>query len=174
MAAESAVSAVFAKSETIDTPVCRGFEFTAEGPIDLAAMLDSYASCGFQASNVGKAIAEINQMLNFKFKPGELDEDSEKPSLGLGTPEGVKCRERECKIFLGVTSNLVSSGMREILKFICKHKMVDVICVTGGGVEEDLIKCLATTHLGEFNLDGAELRRKGLSLYFSAVFGPFG
>ena len=54
-------------------------------------------------------------------------------------------------IFLGYTSNLVSCGMREVIRYLCEHKMVDVIVTTAGGVEEDLIKCLAPTYKGEFH-----------------------
>ena len=34
---------------------------------------------------------------------------------------------------------------------------------TAGGIEEDLIKCLAPTFMGEFSLVGKELRAKGLN-----------
>lgn len=34
---------------------------------------------------------------------------------------------------------------------------------TAGGVEEDLIKCLAPTYKGDFSLPGAALRSKGLN-----------
>lgn len=34
---------------------------------------------------------------------------------------------------------------------------------TAGGVEEDLIKCIAPHYMGDFNLDGATLRSKGLN-----------
>jgi deoxyhypusine synthase len=34
---------------------------------------------------------------------------------------------------------------------------------TAGGIEEDFIKCLGSTILGEFSLDGATLRKKGLN-----------
>lgn len=34
---------------------------------------------------------------------------------------------------------------------------------TAGGVEEDLIKCLAPTYVGDFKLDGATLRSQGLN-----------
>ena len=40
---------------------------------------------------------------------------------------------------------------------------VDVIVTTAGGVEEDFIKCLAPTYLGDFTLPGKELRMKGLN-----------
>lgn len=40
---------------------------------------------------------------------------------------------------------------------------VDVIVTTTGGIEEDLIKCLASTYKGDFSLAGAVLRSKGLN-----------
>ena len=44
------------------------------------------------------------------------------------------------KIFLGFTSNLISSGVREHIRYLVQHKMVDILVTTAGGVEEDLIK----------------------------------
>ena len=43
---------------------------------------------------------------------------------------------------------------------------VDCLVTTAGGVEEDLIKCMAPTYLGEFSLKGQELRSKGTSKCF--------
>lgn len=40
---------------------------------------------------------------------------------------------------------------------------VDCIVTTAGGVEEDLIKCLAPTFIGSFELDGKSLREKGIN-----------
>lgn len=40
---------------------------------------------------------------------------------------------------------------------------VDCIVTTAGGVEEDIIKCLAPTYLGDFNLDGKNLRENGIN-----------
>ena len=48
-----------------------------------------------------------------------------------------------CKIFLGYTSNLVSAGTREQIKYLVKHKMVDVLVSSAGGIEEDFIKVLS-------------------------------
>jgi len=44
------------------------------------------------------------------------------------------------QIFLGYTSNLVSAGVRESIRYLVQHRMVDVIVTTAGGIEEDLIK----------------------------------
>ncbi|KAK8885133.1 hypothetical protein M9Y10_044262 [Tritrichomonas musculus] len=161
-APEIATSSVFVDSETLKTPICRGFEFNAEGPIDYDQLISRYYYSGFQAANLGLAIEQINQMLHFEFKPGDLDEGEEIQYYGQAA-EGIKSRTRQCKIFLGLTSNIISSGMREIIKFIIKHKMVDVVCVTAGGVEEDFIKCLAPTHIGSFEMQGADLRNRGLN-----------
>ena len=38
-----------------------------------------------------------------------------------------------------------------------------MIVSTAGGIEEDFIKCLAPTFLGEFSLPGKELRHKGVN-----------
>ena len=53
--------------------------------------------------------------------------------------------------------------MREQLKYLMKHKMIDVLVTTAGGVEEDLIKALAPTYLGDFQLKGEKLRKQGLN-----------
>lgn len=40
---------------------------------------------------------------------------------------------------------------------------MDCIVATAGGIEEDFIKCLAPTYVGSFELDGKELRDKGIN-----------
>lgn len=40
---------------------------------------------------------------------------------------------------------------------------VDCLVTTAGGIEEDFIKCLGPTYLGEFDLPGRELRSKGIN-----------
>lgn len=53
--------------------------------------------------------------------------------------------------------------MRDTIRYLVKHKHVSAIVTTAGGVEEDLIKCLAPTYLGSFTTPGAGLRAKGLN-----------
>ena len=64
---------------------------------------------------------------------------------------------------LGYTSNLISSGLREVILHLVKHRHVSAIVTTAGGIEEDFVKCLRPTYLGEFSLDGADLRKKGMN-----------
>lgn len=66
-------------------------------------------------------------------------------------------------VLLGYTSNLISSGLRETLRYLVQHKHVSAIVTTAGGIEEDLIKCLAPTYIGSFSTPGADLRAKGMN-----------
>ncbi|KAI5138650.1 deoxyhypusine synthase [Nematocida sp. LUAm3] len=102
--------------------------------LDLSAWCTGYRAVGFQGTNLFRAIEELKVM-----------------------------RRNKSKIFLGFTSNLVSSGLRDILCHLVKNSYVDVIVCTAGGVEEDLIKALKPSRLGEFSMDGASLRAQGLN-----------
>lgn len=44
--------------------------------------------------------------------------------------------------------------MREIIAYLVKHKKIDIIVTTAGGVEEDFIKCLKPFILGDWEVDG--------------------
>ena len=66
-------------------------------------------------------------------------------------------------IFLGYTSNLISSGLRSTLRYLVQHSHVSAVVTTAGGIEEDLIKCLAPTYLGAFSTPGASLRAAGMN-----------
>lgn len=66
-------------------------------------------------------------------------------------------------IFLGYTSNLISSGLRDTFRWLVQHKHVHAIVTTAGGIEEDFIKCLAPTYIIPQQTSGAALRAKGLN-----------
>jgi deoxyhypusine synthase len=72
-------------------------------------------------------------------------------------------RREKCAIYLGYTSNLVTSGLRDIFRFLVQKKHVHALFSTAGGVEEDFIKCLAPFFLGKFGAQGDELRRQGIN-----------
>jgi deoxyhypusine synthase len=102
--------------------------------VDYNKIIDSFSSTGFQASNLSQAIEIVNEMIKVN-----------------------------SKIYLGYTSNMVSSGLREIIRYLIEHKKVDVCVTSGGGFEEDIIKCLGDTVLGDFRLPGKELREKAIN-----------
>jgi len=65
MSTEPAVAkdAVLKRSEALaeDTPQVRGYDFN-EG-VDYSRLFESYVNTGFQATNLGLAIREINRMV---------------------------------------------------------------------------------------------------------------
>ena len=74
-----------------------------------------------------------------------------------------KRKKTRCTIYLGYTSNMASCGMREYIRYLCQHKMVDQIVTTTGGIEEDVMKCMAPHYMGDFSLKGRDLREKGIN-----------
>ncbi len=102
--------------------------------VDYNKIIDSYLSTGFQASHLSKAIGIINKMIDEKVT-----------------------------IYLGYTSNLVTSGLREIIRYLAEHKKVDVLVTTAGGIEEDIIKCLGDFKLGSFSASGELLKKEGVN-----------
>lgn len=158
MAAPSeSLDAVLVKSQAMpkDSIQVSGYDFN-EG-IDYHKLLKSYLTCGFQACNFGRSVDQINKMIEKKHQPLS-DENFSKQQLN---PIGRK--PTNCTIFLGFTSNMISSGIRDSMRFLVQHNLVDCVVVTAGGVEEDFIKCMAPTYLGDFRLSGKELRKKGIN-----------
>lgn len=151
-----ALESVLKHSTTLaeDVPRVRGYDFN-QG-VDHRALLQTYLTTGFQATNMGLAIQEINQMIEKRLEVVKEEESSEVSAASSPSQQG-------CTIFLGYTSNLISSGVRESIRYLAQHKMIDVIVTTAGGIEEDLIKCLAHTYIGDFSMPGKELRQKGIN-----------
>jgi deoxyhypusine synthase len=58
---------------------------------------------------------------------------------------------------------MASCGVREYIRYLCKHSMISAIVTTCGGIEEDIMKLLGHHYLGDFNLDGETLRAQGLN-----------
>ncbi|KAI3801066.1 hypothetical protein L1987_29167 [Smallanthus sonchifolius] len=155
---ENLRSVVFKESESLEgaSTKIHGYDFN-QG-VNYSQIIKSLASTGFQASNLGDAIETVNQMLKWRLSQEKVTEDCSEEEKNPTYRESVKC-----KIFLGFTSNLISSGVRDIIRYLVQHHMVEVIVTTTGGIEEDIIKCLADTYRGDFSLSGAALRAKGLN-----------
>lgn len=105
----------------------------SSGP-DYGKIVSSFHGSGFQATNLAKAIEIINRMIAEK-----------------------------AKIYFGYTSNIISSGLRETVKFLVKNKKVDICVTTGGGIEEDIIKCLGDFILGDFRAKGSDLKARSVN-----------
>lgn len=153
-----AQSAVFKDSVAMPSESVKVAGYDFNGGVDYGLLMKSYLSTGYQATNLGHAINIVNEMRNWRLSHEPIAEDEKGEFKDQGARESVKC-----KIFLGYTSNLVSSGLRENIRFLAQHSMVDCIVSSAGGIEEDFIKCLGPTYLGAFDLDGSTLRSKGLN-----------
>lgn len=120
-------------------------------------LIDSMRNMGFQASSVATACDIINEMSLWRGKHiGALGEHEQ---TGEFDDQGYQ----KSTIFMGFTSNLISSGLRDTLRYLVQHKKVSAIVASAGGIEEDLIKVLAPTYMGEFALPGNQLREQGLN-----------
>ncbi|HIH31877.1 TPA: deoxyhypusine synthase [Candidatus Woesearchaeota archaeon] len=118
--------------------------------------INSYKSMGIQGTNIGLGIDIIKKMIGDK-----------------------------AFIFLSCTSNMISSGNREIIRFLVKHKHVHALVMSAGAVEEDIIKCFKPFVLGSFDISGRALFDKGVGrignifapydryLYFEKFMNPF-
>ncbi len=117
-------------------PKIRGYDYerNAEEGFDLDAFMAAAATTGFQAANLAKAVDVVNIM-----------------------------RREKATIFLGCTSNMVSSGVREAITYLAKHTHVACIVTTAGGVEEDVIKLLKPFVLGSFEVSGEQLFDNGVN-----------
>ncbi len=102
--------------------------------VNYEKIIDSYATTGFQATQFSEAIGIVNEMI-----------------------------KQKAFIFLGYTSNMVSSGLRESFRYLLEHKKVHVVVTTAGAIEEDIIKCLGNFYIGDFRAVGKELRNKGIN-----------
>eukprot|EP00117_Sycon_ciliatum_P022200 scpid30782/ scgid19221/ Deoxyhypusine synthase len=143
-----------------------GYDFNKG--VDYHALLQSFKRTGFQATNFGKAVEEVQRMLEKRAEPiAEPEPDADDVAGELdAAAEAIRAEHKpktNCTVFLGFTSNMISSGVRDTLRYLVQHKLVDVVVTTAGGIEEDFIQCLAPTYLGDFHLRGAELRDKGIN-----------
>ncbi|KAH7321099.1 Deoxyhypusine synthase [Stachybotrys elegans] len=156
-----ATEAVLVQSEAMPADAQRVEELDfnkIKGPVTAEDLLLGMRHMGFQASSIGEAIRIINDMV--------MGIPLARPTLeSSGSPRAWRDPETGDKttIFLGYTSNLISSGLRGVFRWLVEHKHVSAIVTTAGGVEEDFIKCLGDTYLSTFSAVGADLRKKGLN-----------
>lgn len=102
--------------------------FDPSAMTDISEFIRALGGIGYQASHVAQALETIKAM-----------------------------RREGATIFFSYTSNMVTSGNRELICYLVKHKMVDVIVTTAGGIEEDVMKCYAPFKLGKFDVPGKPL-----------------
>jgi deoxyhypusine synthase len=160
-------SAVLGESSSMpdDVPICKGHDFngdkaneTTTSSNDIDSIMTSMLHTGFQATNVAKSITQINSLRNWRLSDSPWKEGDDEALKDPAVRSKIRAR-----IFFAYTSNQISCGQREVIRYLVQHKLVDVIVTTAGGIEEDIIKCFEPTYMGDFKLSGKELRKKGIN-----------
>lgn len=107
--------------------------YNFDNVFDFDTFMKSFSTSGIQAAELGSAISITNLMIN-----------------------------ENIPIFLSFTANMVSSGVRESIKYLVKNKKVSVLCTTAGGIEEDAIKAHTPFRVGSFHVKGEQLFDAGV------------
>ena len=118
--------------------------------MNLDQFIEAYKGMGIQGSVFANAVKTINKMITWTPDQQETDteEGQEQPENPTDTDHFFK---RRCKIYLGFSSFMGTSGTRDIIKYLCEHRMVEVLVTTAGALEEDLIKCFGDYISGSFD-----------------------
>lgn len=110
----------------------RGYDF--RGEFDFGEFLQSYATTGFQATQLAEGIEIAERM-----------------------------QDEEATIYLTCTSNIISSGLREVIAYLIREGYVDVLITTSGSITEDVIKTAKPFKMGEWDVDEAKMREEGIN-----------
>ncbi len=108
--------------------------FDPSPSMSVSDLVSAYSTLGFQASSLGKAAQVVQRM-----------------------------QQEKATVFFSFTSNMVSSGLREIFAALCREKMVDCIITSTGSVEEDYMKASQPFLLGSFTADDEEVKANGMN-----------
>ena len=94
-------------------PTIKGYDF--DNKFNFQDFMNSYLNMGFQGSNLGVANNILHEIIRKK--------------------EEAKKNNTDFKIFLAFTGNMISSGNREIIKFLVKNGYIDGITTSSAGIE---------------------------------------
>lgn len=104
-----------------------------EKEMALSDFIKSYSGLGFQATELARAIDIVKLM-----------------------------RKEKATIYLSYSGNMISSGLREIIKYLVKNNYVDVLITTAAGIDEDAIKSLMPFRMGDFHVPGKMMFEAGI------------
>ncbi|WP_435361159.1 deoxyhypusine synthase [Haloarchaeobius sp. DFWS5] len=104
------------------------------GEFDLGELLEAYATTGFQATHLAEAVDIVKRM-----------------------------RDEGATIYLTYTSNIVSCGLRETVAYLCREDLIDVMITTSGSITEDVIKTEKPFKMGQWDVDEAKMRERGIN-----------
>lgn len=115
-----------------------GIDFNKD--FDLQTLLSSFQGMGGQGSQLFQATELLKKIIKLRSEP----DPTKRPV-----------------VLLGYTSNMISCGIREVIRYLTKHNLVDAIVTTGGGIEEDFMKCFKDSFVIDYVVDDRKMRTEG-------------
>ncbi|MBD3355494.1 deoxyhypusine synthase [Candidatus Woesearchaeota archaeon] len=109
---------------------------------------------GFDLESNKKVVDVVEEMKNIGFQGKHL---------GDSIDVLKKMKQENATIFMSFTSNMASSGLREVFSQLVKEKLIDVIITSTGAIEEDIMKCNKPFLLGDFDVSDIDLHKKGIN-----------
>ncbi|MFH0713178.1 MAG: deoxyhypusine synthase [Candidatus Micrarchaeota archaeon] len=108
--------------------------FDVNDEMPVSKLVEKMSTLGFQATELGKGVALLKEM-----------------------------KKDKATIFLAFTSNIISSGLREIVAQLCREKAVQCIITSTGAIEEDCMKSKNDFLLGTFDVDDEQIKKQALN-----------
>lgn len=100
----------------------------------ISALSRQLGKAGFQATNLREAVDVIKEM-----------------------------KARKATVYFSFTANMVASGLRGVIKDVCRKGIADVVVTTAGSLDHDVIKSFMPYEMGSFNVDDVQLHKKGIN-----------
>jgi deoxyhypusine synthase len=107
---------------------------TFEGAFDFETLIEGYKQMGFQGSCLYRSIEILRT-----------------------------ARQKGLPIYLGITSNIGTCGLREAVAYLARHQHIAALVATAGAVEEDVMKTMGDFLLGEYKNDDVALFRSKIN-----------
>lgn len=108
--------------------------------LSIPELVASMSHIGFQATELGKSVEVLK-----------------------------KIKKDDALLFFTFTSNMTSSGLREIFAWLCKECIPGVLITTVGSIEEDIMKASGEFIAAGEKEDDAELRERGLNRIYNIL-----
>ncbi|MEM5811722.1 MAG: deoxyhypusine synthase [Candidatus Aenigmatarchaeota archaeon] len=120
-------------------------DLNIEKNFDLKKIIDSYSNIGgFNAAHFYDGIKILEKMI----------------------------KDEKCKKILSFTGNIISTGVRGIIKSFLEKKFFDLVITTCGSLDHDIARSFSNYYCGSFFVDDKELVKKGFHR-LGNVFIPF-
>ncbi|RLG94377.1 deoxyhypusine synthase [Candidatus Bathyarchaeota archaeon] len=71
--------------------------------------------------------------------------------------------DKECLKFLSFPACIVATGTRGVIREMIRRRFIDAIITTCGTLDHDLARCWRNYYRGSFDMDDAELHRRGVN-----------